>query len=1193
MVLLFLMILKIALADLTLYVFFSQNTPQALQAYFTKSLSSLIGSKNYWDILFYQVDETTDLSSYFEKEVLISFDATYDNSLSQTISALTENYNILNFFFSPTNRPLGSWQFYIHTDPNDEIAAIKAFTDYLEWKRILVVGDGTIEAKIIATQFQENYSEVVQSQITVSPSTEQSVVDNIAGRLIKPNGQQTFVVVCEGAIINKFTSALVTKKIYKQGAGIVLWSRGIWGGDLDGLIYVVEKGLESAISMQHYEALALKYFTDQIGDYWNSTSNSENQAMKNLEIKKYLEQITRNHKKLPYFSIVNIDGSVKTTKGDIYGNELSITGVILYPGSSTTKPKNSKTSLKMSISTNGLESDGTYNSYNPLNCQGNIFAKEWINNQTWILENFEIDYTSNTCGVSVFVHDTVLKCLTPLISDLGYVWLGSDWAASNVGYMALLRELNISMVTVAAGPNSPIFSNKTAYPEFMRMVPSANYNAVIMIKLCQIFSWKNVVVVYSNVSANIAIYEVFKSEADSAGITIANDEDKRMLPLNYARTQYQEYKYIFDHIRDTNVRIFVTFQTASSNYQAVEGLYDSGLRSGEIICFFPTKTGGQSTFSTMPAASVVKLANLMNGAISVSAIEYTGTFGNEIKTLMAAYWGNTPSFKATHFDNTFFSAYGLDTTINRGEDFENSTILNRNLRKQRITSASGVISIDSSSNDRSYMVLDILNTYQYVTNSSFVEVIAGNYIPTSSNPIQFYTNLTWPGYTSTTPTDTRTPDSSCPFDESDATTSVKGIAALATICISMALMAILIAIFIWKQYSHSDVKKLTEPKEIQFADSIIFATMIIETFQYINIGPSFNSDPITGYIGGVFNIDLKNVVSLKGDTYFAFMDVVFTLVGFWLLMFIILIRTHTGCVEKIWIFKFLSTSAHDIMSILGNLLFLPIMTSLLSVFQCSKSIGDNLEDSYMDIDCNQYCWTGRHLSYAISSIIALLIYFPLAVIYRPVWQSLQLQQNLRCQPKYLLIKSCAQVIFITVNKTLKLVDSIAQGLTYLLLFSLFIFYNLKFKPYNYDRANMWQVILFICVAWSVLFSSISKAVDTGLIVIMIIKIIGWSALITIGFVLQVKKFPSLLYRPQPQSIAKLFLFLLTSKVSAQELDKRALKYVVSKKGENKDDSSIIQIDDKTQAKVSIIGDESTRREMLGMLGSFREEGSPH
>ncbi|CAG9335124.1 unnamed protein product [Blepharisma stoltei] len=1129
------------LASVELLIFYGEMTPVSLISYFQANLAGMIGNPNIFEIVFVLANSQTNFISSLKGDIQIAIDATFDITLSHRLLTATEEQGIINLYLDSNLLTNGELQYYAHVPLQSQLAIMQQFLDYLGWNEITIIGSNSQESLALSDKFVENTENRVKLKLLLTESSNIGRMNDIAGKIFKLKGLQIFMVLCEGNYISNIIISFANKKLYKAGLGILIWSQGIWGGSENGLLYLVEQGLEAATSYEQYEALSIKFFTNSILEYIENLSSNELPRITNDSLKQFIQSNWPNHGKPQSYSIINIVNSTKKIVGTASNALISISSDPIYPGNTTNKPTASKATLYMSLTTSGKEPDGSFNSYQPVQAQGNFFARDWINNSSLILENFHIKFVENSCGTMSFIKNIDAACYSPLKEKLGVVFLTSDYVASVVGIIMLFREWNISLPHIAPGPSSPLLSNKTNYPEFMRVAPNGNYNAVVILRLCQIFAWKNVNVLYANSSSNIAMYQTFASEAQKGGITIANGENERILPANYDRTQFSNYKHIFQAIKNTNVKIFISFQTANSNYQSIEGLYDIGLRKGNLVIILPSKTGGQAIIQNYAQAYLPKLLELLTGSISVGTIEYIGEFGLKIKKAMTDYWGNSPNFKATHFDQTLLAAYGLDFTINKGDDFENATILAKNARLQRFTGASGSIAIDSTSNDRSFMILGINNFYTTNSTGIYNESVAGYYIPTSSIPIQLSTNIIWPGPSYTLPHDSVVIDSECGFDKSKTSKSVKGIAVFTTICGAVSLLAVLIAFYTWKRKLVMHYPKLVEAREIQFADSVIMMTLLVETFQYINIGPKVKNDPATRYLSSLINID---ITMLKSSAYWIGLDIVLGIVCFWLLMCLLAVSKNRAVIQNVFILRWLYEVKNYLMPLLGNMLFIPIINILLTVPKCSKSIGDELDESYMDINCKEFCWKETHLTYAIVCAFSLALYIPISVIYRPLWTNLQgdYNQNIRPQPGYLIVKSAAQIIFVTLNKIISLHDSITQGFAYLCFLIIFTVYIIKHPPFNYERLSMWHVVALFCVSWSILLASLSLIVDQYDLGFMIAKLAGWGIMIVYGLFLHTKKYPALLIRQPPQNISVLFRFMLTSSVRADEIEKKNLRF---------------------------------------------------
>ena len=44
-----------------------------------------------------------------------------------------------------------------------------------------------------------------------------------------------------------------------------------------------------------------------------------------------------------------------------------------------------------------------------------------------------------------------------------------------------------------------------------------------------------------------------------------------------------------------------------------------------------------------------------------------------------------------------------------------------------------------------------------------------------------------------------------------------------------------------------------------------------------------------------------------------------------------------------------------IMPTLGSILFVPLIYGLIGILKCREAVGDELEDSFLDRDCNTFC----------------------------------------------------------------------------------------------------------------------------------------------------------------------------------------------------------------------------------------------
>ena len=240
-------------------------------------------------------------------------------------------------------------------------------------------------------------------------------------------------------------------------------------------------------------------------------------------------------------------------------------------------------------------------------------------------------------------------------------------------------------------------------------------------------------------------------------------------------------------------------------------------------------------------------------------------------------------------------------------------------------------------------------------------------------------------------------------------------------------------------------------------------------------------------------------------------------------------------------FPTMQTVTDMLMPIIGNVCFLPIISVLLEVFLCDQATGNDIADAVLTKDCYQHCWVFPHTLYVSLAVLALIIYIPTAVFYRPLWQQLQSNLHVMTSPAYLMEKTIFQLILIVLNKTLKRVWPLAHSIAFSAAILTFAGLTLRTSPFNYSRPNLWHCILLL---GNFCLSGLYCLYSTYLIthVIGVYVLLGlWGALVLVGVTVQCLRCPSMLYRKKGQDVTVLFQFQLTNRVSASTIAPRLNK----------------------------------------------------
>ncbi|CAG9332440.1 unnamed protein product [Blepharisma stoltei] len=143
--------------------------------------------------------------------------------------------------------------------------ALSSILSYLNWYQYNLIYNESKDAINLKNLF-------IESQATIHdfcyPSGNSlDVTSAFIGREVKPTGLTNLVVLSEGKSANQLVNSIIDNKMYVKNSGIILWSKAIWGPTQDGLIIIVQEGLELASSLEEYEVTSLMHVFQQINLY--------------------------------------------------------------------------------------------------------------------------------------------------------------------------------------------------------------------------------------------------------------------------------------------------------------------------------------------------------------------------------------------------------------------------------------------------------------------------------------------------------------------------------------------------------------------------------------------------------------------------------------------------------------------------------------------------------------------------------------------------------------------------------------------------------------------------------------------------------------------------------------------------------------------------------------------------------------
>ncbi|CAG9309848.1 unnamed protein product [Blepharisma stoltei] len=986
-----------------------------------------------------------------------------------------------------------------HYSMKEHAKAFEILASYLDWQKFIIISDED------HTQLIDEISSISYNRtfkVFYFPKNGTQELSNLfIGKYLKSTGIQNFVIINQDESAEKLIKSLKQKNLLK---GVVLLNqnlRNIWK---NGLFSYIESGLENADNEYEKEAFAIVKILSKILSY-NDKSGDLN----------YLSTASFSN-----FTLINIQKDKQTNVGSIIDGKINITHSIIWPDESALIPNNPSTEIKISMA-DGITNPGFPNS--PLTGKyiknGALYALMYIKT-THFLDGFDISVTHTDCGANIYNASFSLNCFKNIKDRLGVGFLTNIFATVAVGNILSFRALNITIPHISDLVIAGTLTSKANFPEFIRISKDSRYIATIIVNFCMISDWKNIIVVYENSTGPVFAYNQILAKTTEAHINIVNSPNERTIKPNYLRSDYPTYKQWMENYIKSNVRIYIILM--ANEFYFIENMYDAGLRRGKGIFILYEKVAYSYPLES-DEAERKKLKELLYGSIIITQADWVGDYGEQIKQGYLKVYSSPADYRCFSFDSAMLLLHGIRFTIDQGGNVENSTVLNYNLRHQRFLGCSGTVSIESDTNDRSTSIVGVYNIRWNSSSSIFYESWVGRYdleksqLFTLWDPIIYYDNSTIaPGDTVDYP--------ECPFDLDKVQYSDIGAGVLYAISFGVLIISVIVTFYIWKLYWNIKIPDMTQRSLIFFEDYISMGIIVIDFLQFIGMGPDIKGyDDVSSVLADYATINYSWIT--RGTRFWICVKVILIVLFVWIFLSVHALINFQRF-DKFFC-DYCKNFSNLVLPIIGNTCFLPIISILLGVVQCVQGIGQDLNESFVRNDCSVFCWKGLHILWASLSIAALLIYIPMAVYFRPYWDSQSSTINVRARPWYMMLKSLWQIGIIVLNKTLKPENSALFGLIYIIFFSSFTIFCIKRKPYNYHRFNLWLSVSHFAVLWSLIVSSVFLVSGNHFTLFWIfLEYLGWTVIIILGVLVQNKFYPSLLYREKTLDISLFFRFSL-------------------------------------------------------------------
>lgn len=1001
-----------------------------------------------------------------------------------------------------TYRSVPYYEMWTERDRNS--AYIEVFSDYLQalnWSNILLIGDTRHLPAV--TSLYTLHSQLFTDTVIIPSDSDLNFTMQLVGREIKPQGFKFLALFLNPRNTVYFLQALEAKKLNKPGYAYILSQesgryRYLLDGNQAGLmrdgLLVVSDEMDTEGSMEAAEARRIEDLLAHI-------------------------PTPRRHPTWHLYFTHNMNLTLAASHPG------SLSTPILFPGNTSSFPAFSKVIIPTSVNYRLVNPDGSVHPYSNSVQRGYQIAFEHVNNRTDVLSNFHFSDNSKSFTGIGFSYNYSFPKVKSSVSDLGLIYMAPPVGQAVLGMTSIFTDLNLSLPITAVTLLSSL-SSASSYPLYICPRPSNTYISTVIARVIRFFGWSQVAFLYGVDGGDTQDeYEQFLSIKDEYGINITNPENLRALPPVINTQNAAQVNISLTAIVQSTTRVIIIAHTYI--FVLEDMLYELGVREQYVQIYV-----GSYANSAFVGPENFKRRVVTKGGLILYPRLFVGSVGKWLKRELLSRDGND-YFPGTCFayDAAYHYFYATEYLLTRGLDYEDPFEIVHSMRQTYFHGCSGFVTIENDTNTR-FATEIIITNFQYNSqNDTYEFKDVGVYSPLSVQPYKITSPLQWPD-DKPTYSDTKPGYKDCDFLEEQVREVgrgwVIGGVSLGVVC----GYTVLVTVIVLCRKGRNSVDMLHTRVLISSEDVWIFGTMLCDGCQLTSLGPSLN--PIShflGYICRVLGMSWEVFFTPGLEIYWVLLELSFSLVFLMCL------------IALIWGMKWEAYICGDnilrielLMMTLGYLQFVPILSSLFSVFLCFHGVSDTVTDTFLNSDCSLFCWRGGHLGYIAGSSLSLLVFIPVTIMTRFQWQQRHPCVNIKANFTAVTVKTVLQVVLVANTALLRERLRETHAYVHFALMLLYLIWTLFQRQFNYDRLNLWQFLVHL----SLLFLSISSYISSlhpALSPYLLYSVLGaWAFFLLTGLIIQtcIPRFYSFLKRERSKDVRGLFVFAFTGGTRAQQ-----------------------------------------------------------
>lgn len=1013
-------------ASLQVALVSSPLTPESLQVLFRAVLTQYKGQSLSWWAL---GEGETELPV---KQVDTVLDFTYSQRTGLLIRAFSPETVVICMHVECPNGTLRTWP-----TAQEYAEAVGRVMRELGFTNVLLCQGQLGFYREIAKALQEQQSFVFSNVVTVETDFTQEYILNIVGKVIKPRGTNLALCLVDSATAASLAKALNTYNLWGSGFAYIFLDPPSWHANstlIEGALYISGETAAGTKTWEEAQKSLLEAQLDALSEAALSGAETSS-ALRSFLTSRY------SGKSRPVsivLSNIQLDQTTSQPLAWFRPEKLR------FPGNSEHPPAWKQASIPISINSDGHSFDGSDFPYMQVIMRGFYLGYAEVNKRQDLLPYFQVKTQEVALGAAYFDENWALSQAKLYGKEqLKLVFHGVSLSQNIIGVSKVFKALNYSIPVVTAA-GSHVLSDSKAYPLYLRTNNNNVFTAFATARFFHLFGWTHVAIIYSKAEEDAHYYECFLNATSSYHINITNSQANRVLPVALEQNQTQVNATLREIIASPT-RILVIVHIFS--YLLVERMYDLGARTGDFLVVIAYALS--QTYYEGKDEAARKRRQIIHGAIKIYPQLYVGPVGKTAKDqLMAADGSSFFTEGCLFYDNAMLVAHALDYMVEKGLHYEDGLALVRTMRDTRFVGCAGRIQIEAGSNDLIPSDQVILNLQYNETHDSVAIHPVATYSPFKVRLFNITAQIQWPDGSDSF-SDTIPMDPLCPYYARDISESTQGKVVGFSVCIGFAAAQILVTVLIWKRFWSGPLPMLVSPAAISIEDVLCLVAIPIDLLEIAAHGPSIGIlKTLDDYLAMESGFSFESILNANNESFWVMANLSLGFAaGYNLLFVLMLLNVHNSllnhgiCVFYIyWLELLLPT--------LSNLLFLPVSSNLLSFFACFRTISAG---NLFNRDCSEVCWTGKHQRYSLAAAAVLLLYVPVAVLTRPLWQDLQVNLHVKAQPGAIMVKAVFQLMLVAGTTALKFGEQTEHAMTYLLVLTCYLPLVAKTKAYNYPR----------------------------------------------------------------------------------------------------------------------------------------------